>query len=195
MNNRQKGTSLWGITTFCLYRSGPQFNIKMSYQYRKSHCGDKTIVRSSYLHNGISYTGKMTSLYWIGALMWCELLSTFCRCMDCWRFDFSTFQFVNILPSYPWMIYVSAGGQWSSIHSTKVSFMTLGPLLIMVNIASLDMDVHLTVSFCFIYDKLHACQLLLLLTLWTYRQTFTNNVFVLLQSHKQHGFWNPCDVF
>ena len=47
---------------------GPWFNIKMlSYQYRKSHCGDKTILRPSYLHNGISYTGKMTSLYWIGA--------------------------------------------------------------------------------------------------------------------------------
>ena len=51
-------------------RSGPWFNIKMSsYQYRKSHCGDKTILRPSYLHNGISYTGKMTSLYWIGALV------------------------------------------------------------------------------------------------------------------------------
>ena len=48
---------------------GPRFNIKMtSYQYRKSHCGDKTILRPSYLHNGISYTGKMTSLYWIRAL-------------------------------------------------------------------------------------------------------------------------------
>ena len=48
---------------------GPWFNIKMlSYQYRKSHCGDKTVVRSSYLHNGISYTGKMTSLYWFGPL-------------------------------------------------------------------------------------------------------------------------------
>ena len=34
-----------------------------SYQYRKPHCGDKTILRPSYLHNGISYTGKMTSLY------------------------------------------------------------------------------------------------------------------------------------
>ena len=44
----------------------PRFNIKMaSYQYRKSHCWDKTVIRSSYLHNGISYTGKMTSLYWI----------------------------------------------------------------------------------------------------------------------------------
>ena len=50
-------------------RAGPRFNIKMSsYQYRKSHCGDKTVVRSSYLHNGTSYTGKMSSLYWIGAL-------------------------------------------------------------------------------------------------------------------------------
>ena len=30
----------------------------LSYQYRRSHCGDKTVIRSSYLHNGISYTGK-----------------------------------------------------------------------------------------------------------------------------------------
>ena len=30
----------------CLYLPGPRFNIKMSsYQYRKSHCGDKTVVR------------------------------------------------------------------------------------------------------------------------------------------------------
>ena len=49
---------------------GGWFNIKTtSYQYRKSHCGDKTILRPSYLHNGISYTGKMTSLYWIRALV------------------------------------------------------------------------------------------------------------------------------
>ena len=48
--------------------SGPWFNIKMSsYQYKKSHYGDKTVVRSSYLHNGISYTGKLSSLYWIRA--------------------------------------------------------------------------------------------------------------------------------
>ena len=47
---------------------GPWFNIKMPfYQCRKSHCGDKTILRPSYLHNGISYTDKMTSLYWIRA--------------------------------------------------------------------------------------------------------------------------------
>ena len=52
---------------------GGWFNIKMtSYQYRKSHCGDKTILRPSYLHNGISYTGKMSSLYWIRAQKVCE---------------------------------------------------------------------------------------------------------------------------
>ena len=49
-----------------LKTSGPWFNIKMlSYQYRKSHCGDKTILLPSNLHNGISYTCKTTSLYWI----------------------------------------------------------------------------------------------------------------------------------
>ena len=47
-------------------KPGPWFNIKMpSYQYRKFHCGDKTVVRSSYLHNGISYIGKLATLYWI----------------------------------------------------------------------------------------------------------------------------------
>ena len=52
-----------------VYHTGPRFNIKMtSYQYRKSHCGDKTILRPSYLRNGISYADKTTSLYWIGAL-------------------------------------------------------------------------------------------------------------------------------
>ena len=51
------------ITTFKY--PGPWFNTKMSsYQYRKSLCGDKTVVRSSYLHNGISYSSKMTFLYW-----------------------------------------------------------------------------------------------------------------------------------
>ena len=51
-----------------IIKSGPWFNITMSsYQYRKSHCGDKTILRPSYLHSGISYTGKTASLYWIRA--------------------------------------------------------------------------------------------------------------------------------
>ena len=58
------------LASLCGKSSGPWFNIKMSsYQYRKSHCGDKTVVRSSYLHNVISYTGKMTSLYWFGPLI------------------------------------------------------------------------------------------------------------------------------
>ena len=55
---------------YCAYGSAPWFNIQMSsYQYRKSHCGDKTVVRSSYLHNGISYTGKIISFYWIDPLV------------------------------------------------------------------------------------------------------------------------------
>ena len=38
-----------------------------SYQCRKSLCGDKMILRPSYLHKRISYTGKVTSLNWIRA--------------------------------------------------------------------------------------------------------------------------------
>ena len=50
----------------CLIQFGGRFNIKMpSYQYKKIHCGDKTILRSPYLHNGISDAGKITPLYWI----------------------------------------------------------------------------------------------------------------------------------
>ena len=59
----------WACVTGPSLPSGPWFNIKMiSYQNRKSHCGDKTILQPSYLHNGISYIGK-ASLYWIGALL------------------------------------------------------------------------------------------------------------------------------
>ena len=48
--------------------SGGWININMSsYQYRDSHCGDKTILWPSCLHNGISYTNKTTPLYQIGA--------------------------------------------------------------------------------------------------------------------------------
>ena len=60
-------------STYLIFRTrflqpGPWFNINMSsYQYRKTHCGDKTILRSSYFHNGISYTGKISSLHWIRA--------------------------------------------------------------------------------------------------------------------------------
>ena len=37
-------------------------------KYRKSHCGDNTDIRSSYLPNGNSYSGKISSLYWISPL-------------------------------------------------------------------------------------------------------------------------------
>ena len=54
-------------------RPGGRINIRMSsYLYKKYHCGDKTILRPSYLHNGISYTDKLSSLYWIGPLVFCS---------------------------------------------------------------------------------------------------------------------------
>ena len=65
--SENNGTEEIGLVT---PTPGPLFNIKMSsYRYRKSHCGDKTILRPSYLHNEISYTGKMASLNWISTLL------------------------------------------------------------------------------------------------------------------------------
>ena len=41
----------------------------LTYQCRNTHCGDKMILWSSYLYNGISYTDKVTFLYWIRHLI------------------------------------------------------------------------------------------------------------------------------
>ena len=42
----------WSSTQLTQLWPGAWFDIKMpSYQYRKSHCGDKTVVRSSYVCN------------------------------------------------------------------------------------------------------------------------------------------------
>ena len=50
---------------------GPSFNIKMPfYQYRKSQCLDKTVVRSSYLQNGTSYSGKTVYIFFIESVPW-----------------------------------------------------------------------------------------------------------------------------
>ena len=68
-NSHRINSSHWngiGSVTLLNGRPGPRFNIKMSScQYRKSLCGDNMVIRSSYLHNGISYTGKTASSYWI----------------------------------------------------------------------------------------------------------------------------------
>ena len=52
--------------TYSVWTSRAPIQDKMSsYRYRTSHHGDEMIVRSSCLHNGIYYTGKMVSSYWI----------------------------------------------------------------------------------------------------------------------------------
>ena len=53
--------SLWMIPLI-------QYKYMLSYQHRKYQCGEKMVVRLSYLQDGIFYTGKMSSLYWIKAL-------------------------------------------------------------------------------------------------------------------------------
>ena len=89
-----KTGALTALQSFFIKCSGGWFNKKMSsYKYRKSHCGDKTILRSSYLHNGTSYTGKMTSLYWIRALVFPDVLVWDSQVVKC----------------VPWSIIVASG--------------------------------------------------------------------------------------
>ena len=58
-----------GFTGTLSFAQGGRINIKMpSNQYRKSHCGDKIILRPFNIHNGISCTVKTTSSYWTKAL-------------------------------------------------------------------------------------------------------------------------------
>ena len=71
-----------------------------SYQYRKSHCGDKTVLRSSYLHNGISYTGKMSSLYWIGAQVLAYNLVE--QCTAPWSISLCKMVILGQFLRFPW---------------------------------------------------------------------------------------------
>ena len=58
-------SSLW-ISVIYSYFPGPWISIKMSsYPYRECHSKDHLVVTSSYIQNGISYTYKVVSLYWI----------------------------------------------------------------------------------------------------------------------------------
>ena len=66
---KQYGQHTRHINSLVLWRPGPRFNTNMlCYQFRKSHCGDNTVVRSSYLDYGISYIDKIASLHWISSL-------------------------------------------------------------------------------------------------------------------------------
>ena len=96
------GLLTWHVWEEDLGEAGPQFNIKTSsYQYRKSHCGDKTVVRSSYLHSGIPILIRC-HLY-IESWPWKESWSSETKC-------------------YPWTVAGDIPQQWegdivsSSVH-------------------------------------------------------------------------------
>ena len=84
-NSPHKGPVMRKMFPFDDVIMGCWFNISMfSYQYKKSHCGDKTIIRSSYLHNGISYAGKMTCSCWnsyAGKIIYVEIKKK----LKCWN--------------------------------------------------------------------------------------------------------------
>ena len=54
---------LWLLASFDLNNIRAMIKKMSSYQYRKSHRADKTVIRLSYLHNGIFPESKMSSMY------------------------------------------------------------------------------------------------------------------------------------
>ena len=54
----------WAYGRQCGMSPGPWFSIKTSsYEYSKLHCGDKTVVKSSNLRNGISHTAWWDDIF------------------------------------------------------------------------------------------------------------------------------------
>ena len=78
-----------------------------SYQYRKYHCVDKTVVRSSYLHNGISYTGKMAYLYWFSPLVSNQWDSLSIRIIILSYDDFTAFPLPLPVRTKKWILQLS----------------------------------------------------------------------------------------
>ena len=106
--------------------SGPWFNKKMSsYQYRKYHCRDETILRPSYLHNGISYTGKMTYFYWIR-----PLLILHSRCIV-WVKSNTAPSKADPVVVFPWCRLCPKTSQPSQAHTLKVTPLKINRLLAM----------------------------------------------------------------
>ena len=120
--------------SYLIKRPRSWFNTKMSsHQYRKFHCGDKTILRPSYLHDGISYTGKMTSLYWIRALTLMFLVRRdiyYIRLtrLKCWLVLTLIIPFERQWSSSPsnshqWLYFSMMTSSWIKLHGRKITLM------------------------------------------------------------------------
>ena len=95
-----------------------------SCHYRKSHCGDKTILWPSYLHNGISYTGKITFLYWIRALDFCVVRPTaamICNIEDRGTLAFHEERQHYVTVKYQHSIYYLRRSSHEAISTTKLT--------------------------------------------------------------------------
>ena len=111
----------------------------------KSHCGNKTILRPFYLHKGISYTGKTTSLYWIRLQMavlsekskW-HLMPALCR--------FQAIIHGKFLSSL--CLYLNGGLQITSLLSLSVFIRTNVCIQIYIVHDKLSMSVQISAFHC-----------------------------------------------
>ena len=104
------------------------FNLNVqSCHHRKSHCGDKTIIRIFYIHNEIDYTDKMA--FFIGLHCKFVNVSLFNLLDDCVR------ECTNLLALWPsrWterLNVVSGTGNWCCLTDISLSSIEWGEWMI-----------------------------------------------------------------
>ena len=105
-----KKSNFYKSALFCPDYGG-RLNIKVSsYQYRKFLCG-KTVVRSSYLHNEISYTGKTTFYIESGPRFCTQPRCSNTNIVDC--FDYGMWCFW-------WLLYIATWSELAPGHSVTL---------------------------------------------------------------------------
>ena len=143
-----------------------------SYQYRNSHCRDKTILRPSYLHNGISYTDKY--LY-IDSGPWYQHISSYTY-MTNFKHSFiiTTCSVTNQLFTPKWHIYVT--GIFVIIGLNHVTYwipshyLNQGPLFIDIN--NWYPAEMISKFVCYYSDVMRASQCLKSSATWLFIQQF-----------------------
>ena len=141
-----------------------------SYLYRKSHCGDKMVVRPSYLYNGISYTGKMTPLYWKSPLVLIADMACHKVCSILW--NYINMHAVHLLDFRQWFML-------QSLHQEKGKSFRIYPqartkmshLATCVNGPCWPCSINYTWNSCWRCKEVHSTH--------TYRKYWWNQVTVL----------------
>ena len=154
-----------------------------SFPYRKSHCGDKTVVRSSYLHNGISYTVR-----------WHLYIDSAPRSPMQYIFSYSLYTMLNIYICNPF-IKLFNRGFWQPRDQPYRNFV-IGSECIFIYFNKNRFDFRLNVCQIIMVANGISSRIWRLRGILLSRLTFLQHLIVLLLIYKDHinliDFTRPC---